>query len=300
MTEICEREHATTLDTPIRGGGRRVRLLATVAVLVGCVGCGALEDPPSGESAPSSAALTATDFTGSFTVTPTDPAAGSTVTATQTASNLTSAPISPIIMGIQRVGFRVVQVIRPRTGTCRIAGNAVCNFIALAPGETQSYTLVLLPTTSGVGRSEIGGGSFTRAPAVGAGRGGRERSCNWGRRRWERGNRRSALAALAPGPLKCQEKTTCQGACGSFCSARCEEDSQCLLAAADNSELLCQSKGSCDFSLGDGGVVLCQVESTCRVRCSASCSLRCQSGATCALQCGASAAVSVAGSGVCP
>jgi hypothetical protein len=151
MTEICEREHATRLlDTQTTSGGRRARLLATVVTVLGCVGCGALEDPPSGETATSGAALTAADFTGSFTVTPTDPAAGSTVTATETATNLTSSPIGPIIMGIQRVGFRVIQVTRPRTGTCRIAGNAVCNFITLAPGETQSYTLVLLPTTSGV------------------------------------------------------------------------------------------------------------------------------------------------------
>ena len=35
-------------------------------------------------------------------------------------------------------------------GAVRIAGNAVCNFIQLDAGETQSYTLVLLPTTSGV------------------------------------------------------------------------------------------------------------------------------------------------------
>jgi hypothetical protein len=101
-------------------------------------------------------------------------------------------------------------------------------------------------------------------------------------------------------PLKCQEKTTCQGACGSFCSARCEEQSQCSLAAADNGDLLCQSKACCDFSLGDGGVVTCQVESTCRVQCPASCSLRCQSGATCTLQCGAAAAMTVVGSAGCP
>ena len=101
-------------------------------------------------------------------------------------------------------------------------------------------------------------------------------------------------------PLKCQEKTTCQGTCGSFCSARCEEESQCSLAAADNGQLLCQSRGSCDFSLGDGGVVTCQVASTCHVQCSASCSVHCQSGATCTLQCGASAAMTVAGSAVCP
>ncbi len=166
MTGICEREHATALDMQTRSRGRRARLPATLAVLAGCVGCGALEDPPGNESATSGAALAATDFTGSFTVTPTDPAAGSTVTATQTATNLTSSPIGPVIIGIRRVGFRIVQVIRPRTGTCRIAGNAVCNFVQLDPGETQSYTLVLLPTTSGVeslsgwtGSAYVGGGS---------------------------------------------------------------------------------------------------------------------------------------------
>jgi hypothetical protein len=100
-------------------------------------------------------------------------------------------------------------------------------------------------------------------------------------------------------PLKCQEKTTCQGACGSFCSARCEEDSQCSLAAAADGDLLCQSKASCAFSLGDNGVVICQVESICVAQCSGACSLRCQSGATCTLQCGASAAVNVVVSGAC-
>jgi len=130
------------------------------------VGCGALDDPSGAESATTGSALTAADFTGSFTVTPTNPAPGSPVTATQTATNLTSLPIGPIIMGIRRVGFSVVQVIRPRTGTCRIAGNAVCNFVQLDPGETQTYTLVLVPTTGGVeslrgwtSSSYIGGGS---------------------------------------------------------------------------------------------------------------------------------------------
>jgi hypothetical protein len=150
MTEICELEGATASDMQTRNGARRARVLASVAILVGCVGCGAVDDPSSGEPATSGEALTAADFTGSFTVTPTDPTAGSTVTATETATNLTASPIGPIIMGIRRVGFRVVQVIRPRTGTCRIAGNAVCNFVQLDPGETQSYTLVLVPTTSGV------------------------------------------------------------------------------------------------------------------------------------------------------
>jgi hypothetical protein len=174
MTEIGEREHATSSDTQTRCGAGRARVLATVAMLVGCVGCGALDDPSGAESPTSGAALTAADFTGSFTVTPTDPAPGSPVTATETATNLTSAPIGPIIMGIQRVGFRVVQVIRPRTGTCRIAGNAVCNFIELDPGETQSYTLVLVPTTSGVAALRgwtsssyiAGGSSQTVAVAV--------------------------------------------------------------------------------------------------------------------------------------
>ena len=150
MNEICEREHAIPPDIQTQSGGRAARWLATIAVLVGCVGCGALEDPPNGESATSGTALTAADFTGSFTVTPTDPAAGSTITATQTATNLTTSTLGPIIMGIRRVGFSVVQVIRPRTGTCRIAGNAVCNFVELEPGETQSYTLVLAPAGSGV------------------------------------------------------------------------------------------------------------------------------------------------------
>jgi hypothetical protein len=150
MTEICEREHAAGSDFQTRSGAHVARLLATLAVLVGCLGCGAIDEPPNGESVTSGAALTAGDFTGSFTVTPTDPAPGTPITATQTATNLTSSPIGPIIVGIQRVGFRVVQVTRPRTGTCRIAGNAVCNFIQLDPRETQSYTLVLVPTTSGV------------------------------------------------------------------------------------------------------------------------------------------------------
>jgi hypothetical protein len=150
MTDTLEAAHDIASTSRSSIGIHRARLLAAAAVLVGCLGCGVDGDQPDDQSATSGAALTALDFTGSFTVTPTDPAAGSPITATETATNLTSSPIGPIIMGIQRLGFRVVQVIRPRTGTCRIAGNAVCNFVQLDPGETQSYTLVLVPTTSGI------------------------------------------------------------------------------------------------------------------------------------------------------
>ena len=64
-------------------------------------------------------------------------------------TNSGATAIYPVIIGIYRVGFQIAQMIRPATGTCRIAGSATCNFVNLAPGQTQSYTLTLLPTAPG-------------------------------------------------------------------------------------------------------------------------------------------------------
>ena len=47
------------------------------------------------------------------------------------------------------MGFNVTAVQKPRTGICRIAGSATCNFVELAPLETQTYQLTLVPTTAG-------------------------------------------------------------------------------------------------------------------------------------------------------
>jgi len=52
-------------------------------------------------------------------------------------------------LGPDPSGFNVVAVEKPRTGICRIAGSATCNFVQLAPFETQSYTLTLQATAPG-------------------------------------------------------------------------------------------------------------------------------------------------------
>ena len=118
---------------------------AATAVMFGCGGPEAgAADPPA-----VAAAATAAPFTGSLTVAPTSTTVGSPVVVTETASNQTGGQLGPLIVGIARAGFDVAAVQKPRTGTCRIAGSATCNFVQLAPGESQSYTLTLVPTTPG-------------------------------------------------------------------------------------------------------------------------------------------------------
>ncbi len=115
---------------------------------------------------PSSAATGS--FTGNLTVSATTVSVGAPFTATQTATNLTASQLYPIIVGIRRLGFTVTASVAPRTGICRIAGSATCNFLLLAPNETQSYTLTLVATTPGTyqlqgwsSSTTVPGGSLT-------------------------------------------------------------------------------------------------------------------------------------------
>jgi hypothetical protein len=122
--------------------------------LVACLwaaGCGG-PPPDAGDVESVSAGLTATaaaSFTGKLTVSATSVAVGTPITVTESATNLTNGQLGPIILGIYRVGFNVTAVQKPRTGICRIAGSATCNFVELAPLETQTYQLTLVPTTAG-------------------------------------------------------------------------------------------------------------------------------------------------------
>ena len=119
-----------------------------------------------GVSRPVSAATGS--FTGNLTTSASTVSAGTPFTATQTAINLTSAQLYPITVGIRRLGFRVTGSVPPRTGFCRIAGSATCSFLALAPGETESYSLTLVATTPGTyqlqgwaSSTSVPGGSLT-------------------------------------------------------------------------------------------------------------------------------------------
>lgn len=118
---------------------RAARGLAVVALAAGGVAA----------SAQQSEALVGGAYTGSFSVSATTVRLGSTITATQSATSLDTTQTPGINVGIRRVGFDVVGVVRPRTGICRIAGSATCSFLLLAPHETQSYTLTLTPTAVG-------------------------------------------------------------------------------------------------------------------------------------------------------
>jgi hypothetical protein len=96
-----------------------------------------------------SQALVGGQYTGSFSVSATTVKLGTTFTATQKAISQGSTQTPGITVGIRRLGFTVVASKPPRTGICRIAGSATCSFLLLAPGETQTYTLTLAPTTAG-------------------------------------------------------------------------------------------------------------------------------------------------------
>jgi hypothetical protein len=121
--------------------------------LVACLWAAGCGGPPPEDSQVESvtAGLTAaaSAFTGKLTVSATSVAVGTPIVVSESATNLTNGQLGPIILGIYRVGFNVTAVQKPRTGICRIAGSATCNFIELAPQETQTYTLTLVPTTAG-------------------------------------------------------------------------------------------------------------------------------------------------------
>ena len=148
MRDITRREH------------RRVRLSVVLAALGGFIAALVV-------GAPASYAATGS-FTGNLRVSATTVAAGTPFTATQTATNLTAGQLYPITVGIRRLGFTVVSSVPPRTGICRIAGSATCSFLALAPNETQSYTLTLVTSTPGTyqlqgwaSSTSVPGGSLT-------------------------------------------------------------------------------------------------------------------------------------------
>jgi hypothetical protein len=141
------------------GRGTRVllRLLMILALAIAAL---------AGIGRPASAA--SGSFTGNLTVSASTVSAGRPFTATQTATNLTSAQIYPITVGIRRLGFTVTGSVPPRTGFCRIAGSATCSFLALAAGETQSYTVTLVANTPGTyqlqgwaSSTSVPGGSLT-------------------------------------------------------------------------------------------------------------------------------------------
>jgi hypothetical protein len=130
---------------------RRLTACAFVVLMAAATisaGCGESADAQEDEAG-KVAALSADTFTGALIVSSLDTSVGTPITVTQSATNLGPTPLYPIIVGIYRVGFKVQNVTRPATGICRIAGSATCNFINLAPGETQSYTLTLLPMMAG-------------------------------------------------------------------------------------------------------------------------------------------------------
>ena len=125
----------------------KIALGALFTVLLAA--CGGPDDSSDPAPTSTSADAQAAAFTGSLTVSATTTRVGSPITVTETATNLTTSQVGPIIMGIRRLGFTVVKAVKRRTGICRIAGSATCNFVELAPGETQSYTLTLVASTPG-------------------------------------------------------------------------------------------------------------------------------------------------------
>ena len=126
--------------------GSKLVLGALLAAVTACGGPETSSDQ--GAAAGGSAAAQAV-FTGSLIVSTTSTTVGTPFTVTETATNLTSSQVGPIIIGIRRLGLNVVSAQKPRTGICRIAGSATCNFVELAPNETQSYTLTLTASAPG-------------------------------------------------------------------------------------------------------------------------------------------------------
>jgi len=120
-----------------------------LALLLGACGAPASDESALDSSAQELSSAAGAVFTGHLVVSSTSLAVGTPFTVTESATNLTANQVGPIIVGIYRVGFTVSAVQKPRTGICRIAGSATCNFLELAANETQSYTLTLVPTTPG-------------------------------------------------------------------------------------------------------------------------------------------------------
>ena len=118
-------------------------------------------------AAPSASAALNTGYTGALSVSATNIAVGTPITVTETATNLTATQVPFITVGIRRLGFNVTGVVKPRTGICRIAGSATCSSLLLAPHETQSYTLTLVPTTAGTYQIQ----GWTTQPTAGGGPG---------------------------------------------------------------------------------------------------------------------------------
>ncbi len=122
--------------------GTIVRLACGVLLTGLLAACGGEEASSDAAAATDTAAAQAA-FTGNLIVSTTSTTVGTPFTVTETATNLTAAQVGPIIVGIRRLGLTVLAAQKPRTGICRIAGSATCNFLELAPFETQSYTLTL-------------------------------------------------------------------------------------------------------------------------------------------------------------
>ena len=126
-----------------------IRRAALGTILASAItACGG-PDAPSDQTAVSATAEVQAQFTGSLAVSSTTTTVGTPITVSESAINLTGSQVGPIIVGIRRLGFTVVAAQKPRTGICRIAGSATCNFLELAPYETQTYTLTLVATTPG-------------------------------------------------------------------------------------------------------------------------------------------------------
>jgi len=139
-----------------------------MGLLLSACGQGAEEGDATSVSEAQALTGSGNTFTGSLIVSATTVKAGQSFTATETATNLTNANVYPVIVGIRRLGFTVLSSVKPRTGLCRIAGSATCNFLNLAPNETQSYTLTLVSNTPGTYQLQgwttsqsIAGGSST-------------------------------------------------------------------------------------------------------------------------------------------
>jgi hypothetical protein len=125
------------------------RLALGMVLVASITACGGPDTSSADQGATATAEAQAATFTGNLSVSATTVGVGTPFTVTETATNLTASQVGPIIVGIRRLGFTVLAAQKPRTGTCRIAGSATCNFLELAPFETQSYTLTLVGNTPG-------------------------------------------------------------------------------------------------------------------------------------------------------
>jgi hypothetical protein len=143
---LATRQNNSTQEGTVNGIGWRALLVAALL----CVGCGGEAQDDEAPGAPTTGALVvAGSFTGKLTISSTTTSVGSPVIVTESATNLTGSQVGPLIVGINRAGLAVSAATKPATGICRIAGSATCNFVELAPHQTQSYTLTLVPNLTG-------------------------------------------------------------------------------------------------------------------------------------------------------